>query len=281
LAVCFFWGTTYLGIRVALESMPPLMLVALRYTVSGSLMLVAAIAFRIRLPKGSELVRTALNGLLILGIGNGCLAFAEQWIPSGIAAVFITTSPFWMIGLEALVPGGEKLHLPTVAGMCIGFLGVGILMAPGGAGNSSALIGGFLVLQLGCAGWSAGSILQRRVPADAHPIVNGAVQQLATGLVYIVPAMLLQSTPIHWSARGVGAVLYLVVFGSVVGYSAYIYALTTLPVPVVSVYNYINPVVAVFLGWLFYREPLGLREIAGMAVIFAGVAMVKRFGRKA
>ena len=280
-AVCFFWGTTYLGIRMALESFPPLVLVAARYTISGVIMLGAALLLRIRLPSGRELVRTALNGLLILGIGNGCLAFAEQWIPSGLAALFITTSPFWMIGLEALVPGGETLHGPTIAGMCIGFAGVGILVLPGGLGGvSGAVLAGFLVLQLGCAGWSAGSILQRRVPTTAHPIVSGAVQQLVTGLVFIVPAMLVKSYPVHWSARGVGAVLYLVVFGTIVGYSAYIYALSTLPVAVVSIYNYINPVVAVFLGWLFYREAFGLREALGMAVIFAGVAIVKRYGRK-
>ncbi len=280
-AVCFFWGTTYLAIRMALESFPPLVLVAARYTISGVIMLGAALLLRIQLPSGRDLARTAVNGLLILGIGNGCLAFAEQWIPSGLAALFITTSPFWMIGLEALVPGGETLHGPTIAGMCIGFAGVGILVSPGGFGGiSSAVLAGFLVLQLGCAGWSAGSILQRRVPITAHPIVSGAVQQLVTGLVFIVPAMLVKSYPVHWSARGVGAVLYLVVFGSIVGYSAYIYALSTLPVAVVSIYNYINPVVAVFLGWLFYREAFGLREALGMAVIFAGVAIVKRYGRK-
>ena len=280
-AVCFFWGTTYLAIRMALESFPPLLLVAVRYTISGAIMLAAAVLLRIRIPAGRELVRTALNGLLILGVGNGCLVYAEQWIPSGLAALFITTSPFWMIGLEALVPGGEPLHLPTIVGACIGFAGVGVLVSEGGLGNiGGAVLAGFLVLQLGCAGWSAGSILQRRTSTQAHPVVCGAVQQLATGLLFVVPALTIHPHPVRWSTRGMFAVLYLVVFGTIVGYSAYVYALDKLSVAVVSIYNYINPIVAVFLGWLFYREPFGVREALGMLVIFAGVAIVKRYGKR-
>jgi len=110
--------------------------------------------------------------------------------------------------------------------------------------------------------------------------VSGAVQQLATGLVFLGPAFLTKTQPIQWTSRSIGAVIYLVTFGSVVGYSAYLYALDKLPVSVVSIYNYVNPVVAVFLGWLFYSERIGYREIVSMLVIFAGVALVKRYGRQ-
>src|SRR5438105_2338444 len=122
-AVCFFWGTTYLGIRMALESFPPFTLVCVRYLFSGSILLIAALVSRAHLPSGRELLFTALFGVTILGIGNGCLAFAELWIPSGLAAMFITTSPFWMVGMEALLPGGERLHGPRVLGMLVGFTG--------------------------------------------------------------------------------------------------------------------------------------------------------------
>ncbi len=279
--VCFFWGTTYLAIRMALESMSPLVLVALRYTISGSIIVAAAWIARKRLPRGRELWITARNGILVLAIGNGALAFAEQWIPSGLAALFITISPFWLIGLEALVPGGERLHGPTIGGMIIGLAGAALLVSPAVRGGSinHALIAGFLTLQLGCAGWCLGSILQKRHATAAHPAVSGGIQQLATGLAVMVPALLFPGNSFHWSNRGVLAILYLVTFGSLVGYSAYIYAMDKLPVALVSVYNYINPVVAVLLGWLFYREPFGWRETVSMAVIFAGVAIVKRFGR--
>ncbi len=280
-AVCIFWGTTYLGIRMALESFPPLLLVSLRYLLSGSVMLAGAAMMRIQLPTGKELLHTAINGVVILGVGNGCLAFAEQWIPSGLAALFITTSPFWMVTVEALIPGGAALHLPTILGMLIGFSGVAVLVSPTGLGGvSPALLAGFLLLQVGCAGWSLGSILQRRTTTAAHPMVGGAVQQLATGLVYVLPALLLPGHPVHWTPRGTFALLYLVVFGSIVGYSAYVYALNSLPVAILSTYNYINPMVAVFLGWLFYREPFGPREAIAMVVIFFGVAIVKRYTPK-
>jgi drug/metabolite transporter (DMT)-like permease len=280
-AVCFFWGTTYLGIRMALESLPPMLLVGLRYTISGSVLLLVAFFAKAHLPSGRELFYTALYGVIIIGIGNGCLAFAEVWIPSGLAALFITTSPFWMIGMEALIPGGQRLHAPTLLGMLVGLLGTLLLVAPNAIqqGWSGPLLKGFLVLQLGCCGWGFGSILQRRHVTKAHPIVSGAVQQMATGLVFMGPALLTKTQPIHWTPRSIAAVIYLVTFGSVVGYSAYLYALDKLPVSVVSIYNYINPVVAILLGWLFYREQIGLRELLSMLVIFTGVALVKRYGR--
>lgn len=281
-AVCFFWGTTYLGIRMALESLPPLMLVGLRYTISGTILLVVAFFAKAHLPSGRELWYTALYGVIIIGIGNGCLAFAEVWIPSGLAALFITTSPFWMVGMEALIPGGERLHAPTLLGMLVGLAGTALLVAPNAMqqGLAGPSLKGFLLLQVGCCGWALGSILQRRHTTKAHPVVSGAVQQLATGLVFLGPAFLTKTQPIQWTSRSVGAVIYLVTFGSVVGYSAYLYALDKLPVSVVSIYTYVNPVVAVFLGWLIYSERIGFREIVSMLVIFAGVALVKRYGRQ-
>ena len=132
---------------------------------------------------------------------------------------------------------------------------------------------------MGCAAWAVGSILQRRHQTTSHPVVSGAVQQLATGLAFAVPALFAKPHPSTWSNRSIGAVIYLVIFGSIVGYSAYIIALERLPVSVVSIYNYVNPVIAVFLGWLFFREHIGLQEVIAMVVIFAGVALVKRYSR--
>lgn len=281
--MCFFWGTTYQGIRVALETLPPATLVAMRYLISGGVLLGAAFAVRAHIPKGRELWLTALFGSIILGIGNGALAFTEQWIPSGLAAMFVTTSPFWMVGLEAALPGGQRLHPPTIGGMLVGLVGTLFLVAPGALANgfSGPVWKGFLVLQFGCAAWSFGSILQRRHVTKAHPVVSGAVQQLATGILFIPVAWLLPHSLVHWTWRGAAAAGYLVVFGSLVGYSAYIYALGPLPVSAVTLYNYVNPVVAVVLGYLFYRERFGWIEVAGMLIIFAGVALVKRFSIRA
>jgi len=280
-AVCFFWGTTYLGIRMSLESFPPLLLVCARYVISGTLML-AAIALRGgELPRGRELRAACLSGVGVLGVGNGCLVFAELWVPSGLACLIITISPFWMVGAEALLPGGEPLHLPTILGMLVGLGGAALLFTPDLHTHTfhAGLLSGFLVLQLGMAGWAFGSIYQRRQVTGAHPIVIGAVQQLAAGLSFLPLVLVFHEHPVHWSLRGVSAILYLVVFGSIVGYSAYIFALDRLPVAIASIYPYVNSVVAVTLGWLFYREPFGAREAAAMAIIFTGVALVKRYSR--
>jgi len=130
------------------------------------------------------------------------------------------------------------------------------------------------------AGWSFGSIFQRRQAGRTHPIIAGGVQQLAAGLAVLPFALAIPQPPVHWSARGVMALCYLIVFGSIVGYSAYVYALGRLPVAMVSVHTYVNAVVAVTLGWLFYQEPFGPREALAMTVIFAGVAAVKRYSPK-
>ncbi len=272
-AVCIFWGTTYLGIRMALESFPPAVLVSSRFLISGGLLTGAALARGAHFPRGRELFTAAACGVLILGIGNGALAYAETLIPSGLASLFITIGPFWLVGTEALIAGGEPLHGPTVIGMTVGFAGTALLLTPSGLGGNA--LAGFACTQIGCLSWSLGSIIQKRQTVRAHPVVIGAVQQLGAGIAILPLALLLPAHPIVWSIRGVAALLYLVIFGSIVGYSAYAYALDRLPVAIVAIYPYVNAIVAVSLGWVFYREPFGVRELAAMLVIFAGVAIVK------
>lgn len=279
--MCFFWGTTYLGIRMSLETFPPLVLVCFRYIMSGSILVLFALTRGLYLPRGRELAAACWSGVLVLGIGNGALVFAETIIPSGIAGLIVTMSPFWMVGAEALLPGGERLHAPTVAAMGVGLTGACLLFAPDAGPHAfdRNLLYGFLMLQFGMAGWSFGSIYQRRKAGKAHPVIAGGVQQLAAGLILLPFVAAIPQPAIHWSIRGISAILYLVCFGSIVGYSAYAYAMDRLPVAIVSVYPYVNAIVAVWLGWLFYREKFGLREAAAMLVIFSSVALVKRYSR--
>ena len=266
---------------MALESFPPMLLVAARYMISGTITLLFARARGMYLPKGRELAWACFSGLLTLGVGNGTLVASEVLIPSGIAGLIVTISPFWMVGVEARLPGGDRLHAPTIAGMAVGLAGAAVLFTPdAGAGAiDHKLMVGFLLLQIGMAGWSFGSIIQRRKAGKAHSVVAGGVQQLAAGLAMIPVALGSGNLTVHWSTRGVSAILYLVVFGSLVGYSAFVYAMDKLPVAIVSVYSYVNAVVAVALGWLFYREPFGWRETGAMLIIFAGVAVVKRYSQ--
>lgn len=255
------------------------MLISLRFLCSGVILIIAAVLLKATLPRGRELRLTALYGLIALGGGNGALIFAETWIASGTAALIITLGAFWMVGIEALLPGGERLHMPALGGIVLGFFGILILFAPVASGTLAgpALIKGFLLLQFGSVCWALGSLLQRRLATRANPVVSGAVQQLAVGLAALPWALTVPEHPVHWSTRGVLAAAWLVVFGSIIGYSAFIYAMERLPVAIVSTYTYVNPVVAVTLGWLFYREPFGWRELVAMIFVFTGVAVVKYF----
>ncbi len=276
--MCFFWGTTYLTIRMSLEAFPPLIVVGARFTLAGLITLAGARFVRARLPRGRELWQCIANGMLILGVGNGALVYSEVWVPSGMAALMLTISPFWMVGLDAFVFKGTKLQLMTVIGMLVGLSGVLLLIGPDALDvrTGASMVAGFLVLQIGSVCWNVGSLLQRRQTTLVHPIVSAGVQQLAVGIAALAAAAVVPGQAVHWTARGAGALLYLVVFGSLVGYSAYLYALDTLPVPVLSLYTYVNPVVAVILGWIFYREPFTLSDAFAVPLIFSGIAIVRR-----
>jgi drug/metabolite transporter (DMT)-like permease len=276
-AVCILWGTTYLGIRISLESLPPLYMIAIRYTISGAILIGICKLLGAEIPRGRELLLTAVCGAICIGIGNGLLAIAELRIPTGLAALFYTTAPFWMIAIDAILPGGRKPRTATLFGLIIGVAGVVFLVLPAARqeGTRGAMVSGFLLLQLSAAGWVLGALLQKRVYSRSLAIVTGAVQQMAAGLVMLVLAVIFERTPHTVSTRSLLAVVYLVVFGSLIGFTAFIYSISQLPVAVVSVYTFVNPVVAVFLGWLFFREPFGVRESIAMAIIFAGVLAVK------
>ena len=201
-------------------------------------MLVGARLAGWHIPRGRELWLTVSFGVVTLGIGNGCLAFAEQWVPSGLAALFVTTSPFWLVGVEALAPRRERGCICRQSGgMLVGAVGIAFLVSPGDCGSFAPIrqcLARSRCLQFGCAGWAVGSIAQRKITARAHPFISGAVQQLATGIVYAVPAAI-HRQPMHVTARGVGAVIYLMIFGSIIGYSAYIFAMDRLPVAIASI----------------------------------------------
>ncbi len=192
---------------MALEAFPPLLLVGGRFLLSGSLLLAAARLAGVRMPVRKDALRSALFGVLILGVGNSCLTYAELWIPSGLAALLVTTSPFWMVGLEAVWPGGERLRLITVLGMLVGLGGAALLLSRSAVteGLGGDTVKGFLILQVGCVAWSFGSIAQMRRMSHLNAVVNGAIQQLGAGIAILIPAVLLGQTSFSGSWRGAGA----------------------------------------------------------------------------
>jgi drug/metabolite transporter (DMT)-like permease len=277
-AVCLIWGTTYLAIKLALTSIPPFLLGGLRYTAAG-----AALAAFLRIrgdrwPERRTWPGFALLGLLMFGIGNGGVVWAELWVASGLAAVVIATSPFWMVGVEALSPGGERLAGRHVTGLLLGFAGILLLVGPslrGGSGQRLQTLAGVLALQLACAGWAVGSSYGKRHAPKVTPAMSAAAQMLCGGVVMLTAGSLLgEWRALSFTRVSTGALIYLTVLGSLAAFVAYIYALTHLPVSIVSLYAYINPVIAVALGTLLLGEPFGMHMVLAVAIILAGLAIV-------
>jgi drug/metabolite transporter (DMT)-like permease len=280
-AVCFFWGTTYLAIRIGVESLPPALFAGLRFLAAG-VILAAVLRLRgERLPAGRDLVRLALIGIVLLGTGNTAVVWASRWLPSGVVSLVIAMTPFWMTGMDSLRPGGERFTTRVTLGLLFGLGGLALLMSPRmhGTGWHPNTLLSVLALQAGCASWSAGSLYSRAHPVDVPPLMGAAIQMIAAGAALSLLGTCLGEWPhFVFSARSLAAFLYLLVFGSLVAYSAYTYALQKLPISTVSLYSYINPVIAVVLGAMVLHEPLTWREITAVIVILGGVAIVKSAG---
>ncbi|HYY56990.1 MAG TPA: EamA family transporter [Pyrinomonadaceae bacterium] len=283
-AVFFFWGTTYLAIRVGLETLPPTLLAGMRFLTAGTVLFALMRGWRReRLPSGREWLYQALIGLMLLGVGNGLVVWAEVWIPSGMAALMVATSPFWVVGFERLRSDGERVRLQALIGMLVGFGGLILLVAPGlfGETMSAGYLLGMAAIQVACASWSGGSVYAKHHETKVAPLMGAAVQMLFAGVAMMLLGTLLgEWRGLHFSQRSLAALCYLIVFGSIVAYGSYTYAVQKLPLSVVSTYSYINPVIAVLLGWLVLAEPLGWRMIVAMLVILGGVALVKTAAAK-
>ncbi len=283
--VCTVWGTTYLFIRIALETIPPLLLTGSRFTAAGLIMLLIARLRGERVPGDFRtLANLALVGFLLVGIGNLAVVWAEQWVPSGLAALLVATAPFWMVIIEAFRTGGERLDLRGGIGMLIGFVGVATLVTPGGgmaSGWSLAFLLGALAIQIGGAAWQYGSA-HAKYKLQHVPLLSSAALQMFFGgaIVSIVGLSIGEASRFVVTPRTLGALVYLTVFGSIVAYSAYVFALAHMRTTHTSLYAYVNPVVAVFLGWLILDEPLTWVSVVAMVVILGGVALVQTAGWK-
>lgn len=276
--VCLVWGTTYLAIAIAIETLPTFLFAGVRFTLAGLLLLAMRLAAGDALPRlRDEWLNLALIGVLMIGVGNVAVVYAEHHVASGFTALLVATSPFWMALLETFRKTGERVNLQKAAGMLVGFSGVGLLVAPYLNGNlTSGFFWGVVVLQLGSIAWNFGSIRSKYHPPKTTALMSAALQMLCGGiLVGIIGLARGEAASFSFSLRTFLAFAYLTIFGSIVAYSAYVYALSKLRTSVTSLYAFINPAVAVFLGWLILREPFGWRELIAMLVIFGGVALVQ------
>jgi drug/metabolite transporter (DMT)-like permease len=277
--VCIVWGTTYLGIRICLETIPPMLMGGFRWLAAGLLLVAYVKASAQKLPGRDRWPGIVLLGFLMLVLGNGGVVVAEQWVPSGLAAVIIASNPFWMAAVEASLPSGERLTGKIVAGLLVGFTGILVLVWPdltlGGSGRRGFLAG-VTALQLASLGWSLGSAYSRRNGRTDNVLGTTALQMLAGGaMMTAIGATRGEFSQVYFTARTAIALGYLATIGAVGGFVAYTYALRHLEISFVSLYAYINPIIAVALGVALMGEPFDLRMAAAATLVFAGVAIVR------
>ncbi|MFI7056345.1 EamA family transporter [Streptosporangium canum] len=269
------WGSTYLAIRIAIETVPPLLSGAMRFS-TAALVLGAALlllrGWRVFRMTWKELGGAALVGLLLLNAGNGLVAVAEQHISSGLAALLVASVPLWLVIFR--IVARDMPQVLTLAGVLIGFGGVAVLSLTGG--GSAADSTGIVIILLASMSWSAGSFLSARIPMPANPFVASTVEMAAGGIGLALTSTVMGE---HLdlgavSGRSWAALAYLVVMGSLVAFTAYVWLLGTAPISLVSTYAYVNPVVAVALGALVLSEPVTTSMVAAGLVIVLGVALV-------
>jgi drug/metabolite transporter (DMT)-like permease len=278
LLVCVFWGSTYLAIRIGVGVLPPFLFAGVRFLLAGLLLLGGALAAGERLPRRSrDYVTLALVGLFLLAGGNTLVVWAEQFTPSGAASLFVVTVALWMALFDAVVPGGTgRLSWQVISGLVLGLLGTAVLVEADPRALFHADLRGPVALTLASASWAFGSVLYKRRHPEAGPYVGAAIEMLAGGAVVTLLGLGLgEAGSVHLTARGLGALSYLVVFGSIVGYTAYAYALQHAPATIVGTYAYVNPLIAVLLGALLLREPVGPRTFLAMGLILGAVLWIQ------
>jgi drug/metabolite transporter (DMT)-like permease len=281
-SVYIVWGSTYLAILYAIESIPPYLMAGARFLVSGAILL-AWSAWRDRIRPTSRRGHDAvITGVFMLCGGNGAVVWAEQRVPSGIAALVVAVVPLWMVLLEWLRPGGSRPRPVVVLGIVVGLVGLGLLVGPSavlGADAGAAVdLTGAAVLMAGSLAWAIGSIYNRHGARPDSAVLSTGMQMLG-GAVALLLVSLLAGEPGGFAlsqvtTQSLGGWLYLVTFGSLIGFTAYIYLLRATTPAKAATYAYVNPVVAVFLGWAFAGESITLRTIVAAAVILGGVAVI-------
>src|SRR5258708_2207643 len=275
--VCIVWGTTYLAIRVAVTTIPPFLLTRVRFLFRGVGLFILAKLHGDAIPGGRRILGEVLFcGVLMVAIGNLSVIWAEQWVPSGLAALFVGTAPFWVSLIELTRRSGERVELRRGIGMLIGFIGVALLVTPHGAGKAfdAHFVIGALVIQGGCIAWQYGTVRGKYALASIPPLMSSALQMLSGGVVVSLAGLLLGELPhFHATPKTLRALAYLAIFGSVLAYTSYVYAARHLRTTTLSLYAYVNPLVAVILGWFFLREQLTWASITAIVIILTGVAL--------
>jgi drug/metabolite transporter (DMT)-like permease len=278
LAIYIIWGSTYLAIKYAVATMPPFAMAATRFLVAGGILYVFA-----RLRNNVETRRVhwlhAMGlGVLLLCGGNGAVVWAQQHVPSGIAALVVAVVPLWVVLLDWLRPGGHRPHNLTLIGVIVGLGGMALLIGPSAFGSGEIAALPAFVLLCGSLSWSAATVFGKRAKVPGYPPLTSAMQLLAGGLALAIVSVIAGEPgsidPSSFSWQAIVALCYLIVFGSIVAFSAYSWLLRVAPPARIATYAYVNPVVAILLGWAVAGERLTGRAMIAAAVILGGVALI-------
>ena len=284
-AIYVIWGSTYLAILFAIETLPPFLMAGVRFVTAG---IVLYIFQYFRTSERPTLVqwRSALViGACLIGVGNGAVVWAEQRIPSGMAAMIVAVVPCWMVLFDWLWQGNKRPSLMTTSGLLLGFGGLAMLVLPGLRGTTGSLdLGGAGAIMCGSVTWAFGSIYSKRAPLPKAQLLATAMEMLCGGGLLVIAGALAGEVGAldvgSITARSLLAVLYLITFGSLIAFSAYVWLLHKVSAAQVSTYAYVNPLVAVLLGWLLAREKFTGMMAAACAAIIAGVVVTTLSARR-
>ena len=280
LALYIVWGSTYLGIKVAIETIPPFFHASIRFLISGMILVIWQRSAGHALPTRKQWVSAAIIGTLLLLGGNGLVSWAEQFIPSGIAALIIGSMPMFLVVAEALRPNGVKPTWRAIIGLLIGFVGIFILVWPAEISGSSTKLNTFGVIALlgACVTWASGSVYSKTADLPKSSLMNTGAQMLMGSFSLLIVSLL--TGELHgWdiaavSSRSIYGLTYLILVGSLVGFASYGWLLQNAPISLVATYAYVNPIVAVFLGNWIGNEPLEPRIWIAAAIIIGSVIFI-------
>lgn len=274
IAVCIVWGSTYLAIRIGVSEVQPFIFVGIRFTLAGSLMLLYAKIKNLEFPKSKrDVLNITIVGLFLLLGGHGLVVWTEQWVASSIASILVATVPLFIAIIELFVPNGSRLTLKGWIGLILGFIGVVFLTF---TDLSSAIdVKGAILLLLASLLWAVGSVYQNTFKATGSTVSHIGIEMVVGGISLLIVGLLYGNINLDITLKGISALLYLIVFGSLIGYSSYIYILQKWPPSKAGTYAYINPIVAVILGALILNEAINLRIIISTFIILIGVVLVQ------
>lgn len=277
-AVYLIWGSTYLGILIAIETIPPLLMAGVRFLAAGSILYAWLRFTGAAQPTFSQWRSATLIGALLLLIGNGGVTWSEQTVPSGIAALMVATVPLWMVVLDWIWHGTKRPSPRTMIGVGLGLTGMMVLIGPSNVSSEHFDTLGLTALFLATVGWAAGSLQSRRVDLPNSPFMSTAMQMLCGGgLLFLAGVFAGETRTFSFtavSARSLVALVYLIIFGALIAFTAYVWLLRVSTPARVSTYAYVNPVIALLLGWAFANEALTPRSLLAAGIIVAAVVLI-------